>query len=413
MHYLLFIIYLSLCSFLMLKIPFFCNSGLSRIELLILFLIKIFAGVLLGLVCTRYYPVNDYFFLNDEGIKENSLLLKEPVLFFKSIMYSPYENKYGGFFNSVGSYWNDLRNNIIIKILAVLNLLTKGNYYFNSIFFNLFGFFGHVALFRVFIKLYPDKKWFIMIGCFLLPSTLYFSSGIHKDLIVFTALGLYCYALYQLATESFSFGRMIVLFFSFLTILLMRNYLAMILIPCSLGFLWSEKLKRKPLYIFGGIFSLGLLLLFMVEIFFPAFQPLKIITQKQQDFLQLHQAASQIELSNLKPEMKSLLSNLPEAFNHGFLRPYLCEGGGQFTHFLATELLIMNLLILLAFVRIKGQVGKIRPFILFALSICIIMFLFTGYIVPNTSSIIRYKSLYLPLIITPVLCLLPKKLNSI
>jgi len=32
------------------------------------------------------------------------------------------------------------------------------------------------------------------------------------------------------------------------------------------------------------------------------------------------------------------------------------------------------------------------------------MFLFIGYIMPNLGSIVRYRSVYLPFLITPMLC---------
>lgn len=400
----MFTFYLIICCILLLKIPIVRKSGLSQNEILGLFLFKISVGVLLGIITAHYSPLNDYSILNDDGIKENNLLLSDPTVFFKSILYSPYQDKYGGFFNSVGSYWNDLRNNIIIKILAIVNLITRGNYYINSVFFNLFGFIGHIALFRIFSSLYPVKKLFIIIGCFFIPTTMYFSSGIHKDLIVFASLGLFCYGLYFSVAEKFSIKRTTLLIVSFILIMLMRNYLAAALIPCSIAFYISQKTNWEAKYVFTSVFAIGFLTLLLLEILWPFIQPIKIISQKQHDFLALHRAASQISLTELQPSLKSLLLNFPEAFNHGFLRPYLWESGGKFTELLSIELFSLNLLALWVLITQRESIGKIRPFIAFGICLCFVMFLFTGYIVPNTSSILRYKSLYLPFIITPVLC---------
>ncbi len=46
---------------------------------------------------------------------------------------------------------------------------------------------------------------------FLLPSALYFSSGIHKDLFVFTMLGLFLYALYFSVQQKFTPKRVIII----------------------------------------------------------------------------------------------------------------------------------------------------------------------------------------------------------
>ncbi|HMC99171.1 MAG TPA: hypothetical protein VKH37_03430, partial [Ferruginibacter sp.] len=58
----------------------------------------------------------------------------------------------------------------------------------------------------------------------------------------------------------------------------------------------------------------------------------------------------------------------------------------------------------LFFRRKEASIGR-EPFLYFALFFTFTMFLFIGYIVPNLGSLVRYRSFYLPLLITPLLCL--------
>ena len=199
LQYLLFLLYFILSGYWVLNMRFVRSSGLSTEILTGLFILKISAGVLIGWISTNWYAQgNDYWTLNREGWLEHLSLLNDPKKFITDIFQSPYNDKYSGFFSSVGSYWNDLKNNIIIKILALLNFLSRGNYYINSIFFNALSFVGTIALLKVFLHISDRNKKAAITGCFLIPTTLYFSSGIHKDLVVFTMLCFYIYALFFL-----------------------------------------------------------------------------------------------------------------------------------------------------------------------------------------------------------------------
>jgi hypothetical protein len=402
LFYLLFAIYLALGSLLLLKIPFIRNCGLEPRFITGLFLLKVMAGALLGWVSLRHMHNNDYWILHREGLLEYDLLLNHPKEFALNLFHSPYENAYGGFFNSVGSFWNDLRNNIIIKILALFNLLSGGNYYLNSLLFNVFGFIGHVALYRVFSTIFPGRKWLMILGCFLLPSTLYFTSGIHKDQVVFTLLGLFCYCLYSLSTGSFSRKKLIVLVLSASGLLLMRNFIFMALIPATIALLICQKRKWNEFAVFAMVYATSILLIACLAALAPALNPLKIISQKQQDFLDLPAAASQLPMNTLTPDMSSLIKNIPQALNHGFLRPYIWEKAGKFSMLLAVEILFYLFLLIVFLLMREKKEGLSKPFLLFVLFFSISMVIITGLIVPNSSSIVRYKSIFLPLLICPI-----------
>ncbi len=368
-----------------------------------LFILKVFAGVVIGWIMQKFYPGNDYWAMNHFGIEEYKLMRSNPHEFFTNIFKSPYDNGYSGFFNSIGSYWNDLRYNIILKLLAFCDIFSRGNYYINSLIFNFFGFFGPVALFRVFAHIYKNKKWAVIAGCFLLPSTLFYASGIHKDLIIFTMLGLFCYALYFSAVERWSIKRSILIFLSVTVMLLIRNYVAIALIPPCVAFVISTKRKMSPVFIFIAIYAVIIVMLFVLELAVPSFQPLKVITQKQTDFLNLPLAGSQIDLNVLEPNLKSFLINLPQAFNNGVLRPYLWDSNKIYLLAHAIELLLYEVLFLLMISRYRKKLNARVPFILMALFFSISMLLITGFIIPNIGSIVRYKSIYLPFLLTPLL----------
>jgi hypothetical protein len=184
--YLVFILCFAFFSFLFLKMSFVKKSALTPFLLVTLYTIKIFAGIMIGWIYKEYYPFNDYWGLHEDGLIEFQLLKNSPIRFFLNIVQPHQINGYGQFFYTSGSFWNNLGNTLVAKCLGITNFIAQGNYYINSLILNSFGFLGHIALYRVFKLAFPSTRLFIIIGCFLLPSTLFFSSGIHKDLFIFT-----------------------------------------------------------------------------------------------------------------------------------------------------------------------------------------------------------------------------------
>ena len=351
----------------------------------------------------RYYPGNDYWAMNQDGIVEYKILLSNPKEFFTNIFQSPYSHGYTGFFDSVGSYWNDLRYNIILKVLALLNFLSRGNYYINSLLLNFLAFFGIVALYRVFRDLFPLHKTALIIACFLLPSTLYFSAGIHKDLFVYSLLGVYLFALHAAAINGFNLSRALILTFSLLAILLLRNYVALLLLPVSICYLLVARFRVRVwmsvLYVYGTL----VLLSFLVVAAVPSFRPLKVITQKQADFAALPTANSGLKTAPLDPTLSGFVKNFPEAFEHGFLRPYLWDSRSSiFLLPLAMELFVYQLLFVLYLIRFRNS-PTVKPLSLLLILFGLQMVLLTGYIIPNSGSIARYRSIYLPFLVLPLL----------
>ena len=59
-------------------------------------------------------------------------------------------------------------------------------YYINIIFYSFISMFGPIAIYRVMNDVYPAKKWQLLIAVFLIPSFLFWCSGIHKDGLIFS-----------------------------------------------------------------------------------------------------------------------------------------------------------------------------------------------------------------------------------
>ena len=400
----LFCIYLIGCCFSLSRIKFIRNAKLSPKTVILLFLVKVAAGCILGFINYHFITVDtDYKRYNLLGFEEYYNLFHRPRLFFTDI-FRPNYTEYGEFFGSHASYWNDLRTNIIFKVLGVMDIFSRGNYYINSLFFNFLGFFGHVALYRVFITVYPQQKMPAIIGCFLLPSALYFTSGIHKDLIIFTALSVFSYCLYFSFKQAFTAKRISFLIISFLTILLIRNFVAIILLPCAITLFIAYRYALKPIIaftamlviLFGGISAMHFLS--------SVNDPLNIVVAKQQAFFQLGKATTQYQNDTLVPTLQHFAAAAPRAFRHSFLSPYPGEFSNSFMNSFSLEIMAYLFAFVLFFFSSRKVNSSSDPFILFLLFFSCLVLLIIGYITPSAGALVRYRSIYLPFIITPFIC---------
>ena len=408
LHYLLFAVYLVLLSWLLLRVPFIRDSGINRQVILGLFFIKVAAGIAIGWISLHWYGSgNDYWDLNRESWNEYQLMIHHPGEYFSNLFSSGYEGGYDGIFSSYDSYWNDLRGNVVIKLLSVFNIFSRGDYYVNSLFFNFLVFFAHVTLYRLFIQLYPGKNTLVILGSFVLPSALYFSSGIHKDGLMFLLLSVVIYTIFQgLRKNAFTAKRLSLILAGMFALFIVRNYTCLVLVPAALAWIIAVRTKKNTLLIFGVVYlSAGLLLSGLSVVTGGRMNPLKVIVQKQSDYLNLGSSETSIPLQKLQPNLASFTLNAPQAIDHSLLRPYIWELPTKSILPFNLELLLYEILFLVfIFFRSQAAPGLKHPYILFTIFFCLGGFLLIGYIVPALGAIIRYRGIYFPFLITPLLC---------
>ena len=156
--------------------------------------------------------------------------------------------------------------------------------------------------------------------------------------------------------------------------------------------------------VFSLVFLAGTLIFFITPLIFPAINLPQLVTQKQSDFLSLERANSYIGIKPLSPNFKSFLSNLPQALSHTLFRPYIGDYklSLPLIPFIAELILYQLLFILFLFFRSKCVAE--RSFILFCIFFSLFILLIIGYTVPVLWAIARYRAIYLPFLLTPVIC---------
>lgn len=404
MAHLLFAGYLIVFAWLVTKIPFFKRSGLTASQLVILFLLKVMAGIFYGWIGVYYGSMAkmlDTWVYHYASLREYQLLLHDPYTFFTELFRGRYENGFGKFFASSNSWWNDLHNNIIIKLLALFDALSMGNYYINVIFYTFLTLFGPIALYRIMADVFPAKRLLVLLSIFLIPSFLYWTSGIHKEGLVFLALGLIAYALYFGLKKRFTVTHIVLLFSSCIILLAIRNYLIMLVAPAVVAWILAEKRPWKPAFTFSAVYMLYVLIFFTARYIHPKLNFPQSVVNKQHDFMQL-EGASEVPTIRLEPTFKSFVSAAPKALSLALLRPY----PGDATHLLALAASVetcLLLLLIVLFLLYRYRPIYLSPFLLFCFFFSLSVLLTIGYTVNFLGAVVRYRSIVWPFLMVPVI----------
>jgi len=406
-EYLLFVFYLVLFAWLAIKVKFFTVTGLTKPQLIIIFLLKVMAGIFYGWIGLYYgelAQMQDTWNFHAGSIQEYHLLYNDPKEYFTNLFMDPYDGGVKKFFDTTDSYWNDLKGNFFIKILSVFNILSFGHYYVNVIFYAFLTLFGAVSIYRVMTNVFPGKKSSILLATFLVPSFIYWTSGIHKEGLIFTGISLVVYSIYFGTKEKkFGFARIFSLVTGLLLILALRNFIIVILVPAIIAWLTASRWPRYGLAIFSSLYLLFGIVFFTARYINTKLDFPQAVVNKQQEFKKLPPGGSTIPMKDLEPTVGSFLKNTPQAINLSTIRPYPSDVRHILSLAAAIEInALLLMFVLYLFWRTNGKNSTAKNLMYFCVFFSITVLLAIGFSVNNLGAIVRYRSIIMPLLIIPM-----------
>jgi hypothetical protein len=362
------------------------------------------AGIFYGWIGVYYGQMAqmiDTWAYHVESLQEYKLLISHPVDFFTSLFHNSYEGGYTNFLTSHNSWWNDVKANFFIKVMAVFDLFSFGNYYINVIFYSFLSLFGPVAVYRVMKDIFPSKKTPVLVATFLVPSFLYWTSGLHKEGLIFLGLSLMIYHFYFGFKENkFPVYRILLIILGFLLVIILRNFLVLALLPPLIAWLLCRKIKFKPAIVFSAVFILFLTAFFTIKYVVSGMDLPQSVVIKRQEFIQL-QGHSSVVVNELKPTFKSFFQNTPQAFSLAILRPYPSDVRHLLSLAAAIEISLV-LLFFLVFLFWNKNGIPLSPVLLFCLFFSFGVIFMIGFSVNNLGAIVRYRSIVFPLLLAPM-----------
>lgn len=366
------------------------------------------AGIFYGWIGVYYGQMAqmiDTWAYHTESLSEFAALKNDPADFFSNLFRTEYEGGYSNFFVTQNSWWNDVKANFLIKLMAIFHIFSFGHYYVNVIFICFLTFFGPVAIFRVMKDVFPTKKLQVLLATFLVPSFLYWTSGLHKEGLIFTGIALMTYHFYfGFKQNRFGIGRIFGILLGFVLVLILRNFLIITLIPPILAWIISQKLKVKPILIYAGTAVVFIGLFFLSRKIFPDLDFPQATVNKQKEFLKLG-GGSAVEVTHLEPNFKSFVTNAPQAISLSIIRPYPSDVKHLLSLAAAIEINIL-LFLFLVFLVWRTNGTKLSPFLLYCIFLSFSVLMMIGYTVNILGAIVRYRSIVLPFLVIPMIAMI-------
>lgn len=402
---LIFIFYFIVLSWILCNTDFIKKTGLNKWWIIGLFALKVFAGFAYGWFYQQpaYYATSDtwHFFELSKG--ETDWLLHDPLAFFKDIFMYGYERS-GNLFIGENSYWNDLKSNLLIKLLAVCNVFTLKNYYANIVLFNFLFFFGPVALFRVVNNLFDTHRMVLIAGVFLIPSFLFWCSGIHKDGLIFSCTAVVVYHFQKQLAEKKILWKPVAIMLLLLTILFaMRNFMAFLLAGSLSAWLLCVFYPKRKKAMIASITVLSIVVFFLSGKISPSADLPQYVIQKQTEFKQLS-GASSITVPVLENNAVSFIKFLPAALDIALFRPHISEiKNKSYIPAVAEIFFFWTVVLVSLFVRNKTVSSNDQSaFLIFCIFFSFSFLLLAGYTITFSGAIVRYKASILPFLFVPV-----------
>lgn len=308
----------------------------------------------------------------------------------------------------IGYFEGQPRAILFTKIVSVLVLFTKGDYWVISTYFSFVSFLAFWFFYRQIRDTLPNLKWPVVIGFLLLPSTLFWSAGILKGSLTNAAVVFLAGFCLKLFFKKKIYPQDLFLSTVALVILLYIKYYLLILIgPLILYALFDIRAhkagitKQVRASVYGAIFILTVFIA-------PSVNPnlnladLPIAIHENQHTFGNDQTID----VHIEPTWPSLLSQLPESMWIGLYGPTILDAGKTFGLIPRIENLLLLIFSILSLILLFKQRLTSPDILVIATVIFVLLLAATlPLAAPNYGALIRYRAPFTPFFAMLVLIL--------
>jgi len=338
-----------------------------------------------------YYPNDDTVLFHQMGIDEHQELLSNPRLFFSDFLNKDAFKDGNGVLDISYYYLHDWEKWIFIKLLALFNLFSHGNYYINVVLLNVISFKGCHYLFAAFKKWFDQSAIYLYMLIFYFPPVTFWLSGIRGEALLIFFIGLLILSIIQFKKELL---RYLLIVASLLGILIMRSQLFLLLCPGLLAYFIIRKTGIKPLKVFAGTYLLMITIVLLSSLMPDKFNLLLITANKQASF-KLLSSNSVFYLPDLDGSVLTYLKAFPYAVMNTFFRPLFVDANGLLQLLASVETLFVLLMTVYWIITVRKRGTEIwtSPIFLLLFFFALSNYVMVGLVVNYPGVIIRYRSI--------------------
>jgi hypothetical protein len=405
----LFVAYLFLFFWLIGKLSFFRFEKIPVSMLRACFLLKVAAGAAMAWIYTYYYTGRaeaDIFRYFDDSRVIFEAFFTDTVdflrIFFGIKSTDPYLYRY---YDQM-ICWDAYHTNIVIRFNVLARFFSLGNYYIHVLFISFLSLAGLTGILKVFGSEFRNKARLAGFLVLFTPSVLFWTSGVLKEGVLISALGLFFYFFYRLK-ERISLRHLLPAIFLIPVLVTGKGFVMAVLAPLLLSWIVSRKYDRYPAVFFGFLTFFALCAIFISQLV-PALDLPALIAARQKEFIFLSEsekAGSYLNSFMLESNWASILKNIPMALLNALMRPSPFDSYSVFTFAAAVENIILLMLIGISLLYSSRKNTRSNLFC-FSLSFALILLVIIGLTTPVMGAAVRYRVPALPFLIISLVILM-------
>lgn len=285
---------------------FFRVESISKKIIVFVFLLKIVTGTVLWFVYTRIYPdrlTADIFKYFDDGKVMYDALFSKPLDYFKMLFGIP-DASLLHYYNDAMGHWSREfnqgmynENRTLIRFNALADIFSFGNYHVHTVFICFLSLTGLIGIYKTFSSFLSNKKKELFIVIFLLPSVLFWGSGVLKEGLILFLLGMCVYHYHKLLNEGISAKRFVLILIFLFLLSITKLYIVLVVLPSLIAHAWVHKTKNR----FSEIKYLTVLILyFSIGLIIPNYRFPFMLMEKQRQAIYIAQGGSYIANHQMK-----------------------------------------------------------------------------------------------------------------
>ncbi len=313
-----------------------------------------------------------------------------------------------GQYDNIGTgLMESLANSLPVRITALVSFICFNSFIVINMFFGMCCGFLLMRVIRLLV--YKGDKILakMFFFSFLIPSFIYWSSGLMKDTICVSCMGIILFALF-----SFYYEKRVLIVVPFVlssvVLYISKPYIAVIFVPLMiilLYLLYIRQLKSKLLATFAMI-ATGITL-FVIAVNSDTFNDVleeninsTVSLSENFKFQSENAEGSYFSYGEIDPSLSGVLKKAPVAISTVFFRPFPWEAK-KFITILSSLEGFLFMLITIVLIFTAGPYRFFKTLFTDPYCICFLLFilvfaLFTGLSTPNFGSLARYKIPCLP-----------------
>ncbi|WP_027420911.1 hypothetical protein [Crocinitomix catalasitica] len=367
---------------------------------------KVFGGLMFTLIYVYYYKFGDTFLYFRGANVLSQTFIDHPIDYFR-LLFSSHKNLPLDLdqITSNISYSRGAEEWFMVKLLSPFVLLSFQSYLVTTLLLSTIAFFGAWKLYKVFVDVMPKQDILNFIAVFLLPSVVFWGSGIMKDTFTLAGINLIIYICYfTFFKYKWSFLKFSILVFACFLVYKLKDYVLIAFIPGLLFGLtaaFKDRIHNKVLRKLLGLtlviitgFILYVSTVIVAEL--SSSYTYNAVKGKVKGFHSWHTdiGGSTYDLGVADYSLTGVVQKIPAALNATYFRPYLWEASNPVVLLAAIESTFVFLLFVYLIFKLRGKFFRLifgRP-LLTTITVYILLFGFiVGFTSYNFGALGRYK----------------------